>query len=426
MNYKEAIEYIHSNFWMGSKPGLSRTKDLLKRMGNPQNKLKFIHVAGTNGKGSFCAMMSSILIRAGLKVGTYTSPYILRFNERMQVNGRDIPDETLCELVEEIRPHVEAMEEKPTEFELITAIAMEFFRREKCNVVVLECGMGGRLDSTNVIKTPILSVITGIAKDHTAFLGDTLKKIAAEKAGIIKHGVPVLCCDENDEVRAVIEKKAKEKDAPLFFSDHKKLADEELSLQGTKFSYGDKKDLYIPLLGVFQPKNAANVLCSVELLKEAGLELSDEAIRVGLKESRWPARFELVRSKPIVLCDGAHNVEGVEAAVESAKRYFGEEKLHVVMGCMSDKEFRLMAERIVPLARDVFCLSPQSLRSLPSKELAEVFKELSLPAFAFKSTKAALAAALAAARQYGGAVICLGSLYMYEEIYHAINTLLPQ
>lgn len=426
MNYTEAIEYIHSNFWMGSKPGLSRTKDLLKRMGNPQNKLKFIHVAGTNGKGSFCAMMSSILIRAGLKVGTYTSPYILRFNERMQVNGQDIPDETLCELVEQIRTHVEEMEEKPTEFELITALAMEYFRREKCDVVVLECGMGGRLDSTNVIKTPLLSVITGIAMDHTAFLGDSLEKIAAEKAGIIKSGVPVLCCDEKEEVRAVIEKKAEEKNAPLSLSNHGALTVEDFSLQGTKFSFGDKKKLFIPLLGIFQPINAANVLCAIELLKEAGLNISDDAIRLGLKESRWPARFELIRSKPLILGDGAHNVEGIEAAVASVKHYFGDEKLHVVMGCMSDKDFRVMAEKIAPIASDVFCLSPQSLRSLPSKELAEVFKALSLPAFAFKSTKAAMAAALAASRQYGGAVICLGSLYMYEEIYQAINELLPR
>ena len=180
--YNEALNYIHSNFWQGSKPGLERTQKLLALLGNPEKRLRFIHVAGTNGKGSFCSMLSSILIKAGYRVGTYTSPYILRFNERMKINGIDIPDEKLAELTDRVRPLAEQMEEKPTEFELITAIAMSYFAEEQCDLIVLECGMGGRLDSTNVIDCPILSVITGIALDHTAFLGDTVEKIAAEKA----------------------------------------------------------------------------------------------------------------------------------------------------------------------------------------------------------------------------------------------------
>ena len=194
MNYNEALNYIHSNFWQGSKPGLERTQALLEKLGNPQSALRFIHVAGTNGKGSFCSMLSSVLIEAGYRVGTYTSPYILRFNERMKVGGKDIPDDTLARLTTKIQPIADSMTEKPTEFELITAIAMEYFKEEKCDVVVLECGMGGRLDSTNVIENPVLSVITGIALDHTAFLGDTVEKIAAEKAGIIKEGRPVVFC----------------------------------------------------------------------------------------------------------------------------------------------------------------------------------------------------------------------------------------
>ncbi len=191
MNYQETLQFIHKNFWQGSKPGLERTYALLEKMGNPHEKLKFIHVAGTNGKGSFCAMLSSILTESGLKVGTYTSPYIIRFNERMKINGRDIPDSTLAELTNYIRPLAESMEEKPTEFELITAIAMEYFKRESCDIVVLECGMGGRLDSTNVISSPVLSVITGISLDHTSFLGNSIQKIAFEKAGIIKKNTQV-------------------------------------------------------------------------------------------------------------------------------------------------------------------------------------------------------------------------------------------
>ena len=191
MNYAEALEYIHSVMWMGSRPGLSRTKRLLELLGNPEKGMKFVHVAGTNGKGSTCAMLDSVLRAAGYKVGLYTSPYIVRFNERMCINGEPISDSELAELTAIVKPLAESMEDKPTEFELITAIAFVYFKRHNCDIVVLEAGMGGRLDSTNIITTPILSVITGIALDHTQFLGDTVEKIAQEKAGIIKKNVPL-------------------------------------------------------------------------------------------------------------------------------------------------------------------------------------------------------------------------------------------
>ena len=192
MNYTEAIEYIHSVNWTFCKPGLERVTELCHALGDPQDSLKFIHVAGTNGKGSFCAMTDSILRNAGLKVGLFTSPYIVEFNERMRINSLNISDSELCELVETVKPIADKMTDKPTEFELITAIAFLYFARNDCDVVVLECGLGGRLDATNIIKTPILSVITGIALDHTSILGDTVQKIAGEKAGIIKKDVPVL------------------------------------------------------------------------------------------------------------------------------------------------------------------------------------------------------------------------------------------
>ncbi|MBR7165222.1 MAG: bifunctional folylpolyglutamate synthase/dihydrofolate synthase, partial [Clostridia bacterium] len=263
MTYQEALHYIHSNFWQGSKPGLSRTAALLDAMGNPQDQLRFVHVAGTNGKGSFCAMLSSILKASGLKVGTYTSPYILRFNERMRVDGEDIPDETLARLTEEIQPLAEAMDEKPTEFELITAIAMAYFKEENCDVVVLECGMGGRLDSTNVIKTPLLSVITGIALDHTAFLGNTVKEIAAEKAGITKNGIPMLYCGSDTEAKEVIEGKAREMAAPFHTVERSGLTVHSQSLEGTRFLWRTWNDLFLPLLGTYQTENVQNVLEAV-------------------------------------------------------------------------------------------------------------------------------------------------------------------
>ena len=295
MNYQEALKYIHNNFWQGSKPGLERTRNLLEQLGNPQHDLRFIHVAGTNGKGSFCSMLSSILFQAGYRVGTYTSPYILRFNERMKVNGIDIADDTLARLTESIRPIAEAMEEKPTEFELITAIAMQYFKEEKCQVVVLECGMGGRLDSTNVIENPILSVITGIALDHTAFLGDTIEKIAAEKAGIIKKSRPVLFCGKDKAAEKVISEKASTLSAPFYTVDRADLKILKAGLDGTLFTWNEYNEIFLPLLGTYQPENAQNVLSAIRLLKGEGFSISEEAIRSGMEQVKWPARYEVVQ-----------------------------------------------------------------------------------------------------------------------------------
>ena len=266
MTYEEALNYIHSNFWQGSKPGLERTQKLLEKLGNPEKKLRFIHVAGTNGKGSFCSMLTSILIEAGYHVGTYTSPYILRFNERMKVDGKDIPDDTLAALTKKIKPIADSMEEKPTEFELITAIAMEYFKEENCEIIVLECGMGGRLDSTNVIENPILSVITGIALDHTAFLGDTIEKIAAEKAGIIKNSRPILFCGKDESARTVIHEKAASLSAPFFTVDRTDYQIISANLEGTTFSWKEHENVFLPLLGTYQPENAQNVLMATKLL----------------------------------------------------------------------------------------------------------------------------------------------------------------
>ena len=210
MNYSEAIEYIHSVNWMFCNPGLERVRTLCHALGDPQDSLKFIHVAGTNGKGSFCSMLDSILRAEGYKVGLFTSPYVMEFGERMRVDGENISESELCDLVERVKPIADKMEDKPTEFELITALAFLYFAEKKCDFVVLECGLGGRLDATNVIKTPILSVITGIALDHTAILGDTEEKIAAEKAGIIKSGVPVLWCGAHKGAEQVISEKCAE------------------------------------------------------------------------------------------------------------------------------------------------------------------------------------------------------------------------
>ncbi len=421
MNYSEALEYIHSNFWMGSKPGLSRTQDLLARLGNPQDRLKFIHVAGTNGKGSFCAMLSSILTEAGYKTGTYTSPYILRFNERMKINGKDIPDETLARLTDEVRPIAETMEEKPTEFELITAVAMLYFAREGCEIVVLECGMGGRLDSTNIIKTPILSVITGIALDHTAFLGNTVAAIATEKAGIIKEGIPCLWCGDDADAKAVIENVAKLKNAPLYTVDRSRFVLHSATLDGTEFDYEAYSHLSLPLLGLYQRENAQNVLTSVGLLNSLGLSIPEKAVKEGLKKTAWPARFEKVSQKPLILCDGGHNPQGIESCVESVKFYFPHERILIVTGVMADKDYRYMAKRLAEVGKEVFCLTPENPRSLRGEDYAAVFEEMGISAKGYPSPHKALKAAYEKALNTGDAILCVGSLYMYGEIRAALT-----
>ena len=238
MNYEEALEYIHHVSWTGVKPGLSRTFELLDRMGNPQKQLKFVHIAGTNGKGSTAAMTASILEKSGYRTGLYTSPFIHRFNERMQVNGESITDEELAELTEWIRPMAETMEDSPTEFELITALAMEFFRRQVCDIVVLEVGMGGELDSTNVIDTPEMAVITAIGLDHTAELGDTLGKIASAKGGIIKACGDVVIYPQAEEAEIVLKQMAEEKYCHVFQPDFSAITPVSETLSGQTFDYG--------------------------------------------------------------------------------------------------------------------------------------------------------------------------------------------
>ncbi len=423
MTYDETLQYIHSNYWMGSKPGLSRTRALLQALGNPQDSLRFIHVAGTNGKGSFCAMLSQILTEGGYKIGLYTSPYILRFNERMKINGEDIEDDKLIRLVERIRPIAESLAEKPTEFELITALAMLYFEEERCDLVVLECGMGGRLDSTNVITTPILSVITGIAMDHTAFLGDTIEKIAEEKAGIIKKNVPILYCGGDDAER-VIRDKAKEVCAPYYRLDTLGQIILNEDLNGTCFSVSTGQTYHLPLLGKFQAKNALHVLNALPIIAQSGFLVSEKAITEGFGKVRWPARFEIVSQDPLILCDGAHNPEGVDSAIESVKRYFPGKKLCLVTGCMKDKDFSYMAKKMSEVVLAVFCFTPSNPRSLSAEELADTFRSHGVTASAHPSADSALKCAVETAQKNNCPILCLGSLYMYGEIRNALKIIL--
>lgn len=435
MTYTEALDYIHSVSWKGSRPGLSRITELCHRLGDPQNHLKFIHVAGTNGKGSTSVMLSQILTEAGLRVGLFTSPFILRFNERMKVNGEDIPDEKLAEITSLVRPHADAMEDAPTEFELITAIAFAYFKQAACDVVVLEVGMGGRLDSTNVIppESVWLSVITGIAMDHTAFLGDTPEAIAKEKAGIIKPGVPVLFggahppvgSDETTAVdyravAAVIRAQANALAAPYFETELSRMSDVSCNPTGATLSFGALKNLRISLPGVYQPYNAATVLTAVEILQKQGVPVTEAHIRNGLKNAFWPGRFEILSHTPLVISDGGHNPEGVDAAVAGIKAFFPGKRVYLLSGVMADKDFEVMVRRMCEVAERVFTVRPDNSRAMEADAYAEVFRREGVEAQGYPSVEAAVHAAMRACEEQTKPLLTLGSLYMYAEIKAAV------
>ncbi len=421
MNYDESLEYIHSISWCFCKPGLERIGELCAKLGDPQDRLKFIHVAGTNGKGSFCSMLTQILMSAGYKVGTYTSPYIRFFNERMQINGIPISDGELADITTYVRPFADSMSDSPTEFELITAVAFEYFSRNRCDVVVLEAGMGGRLDSTNIIKTPVLSVITGIALDHTAFLGDTHEKIAAEKAGIIKGGIPCIFGGTHEGACEVIRHKAAQLDSDFSVVDYSRLCVKGATLDGTDFDFSEWKNMHISLLGLYQPRNAAIVLTAVERFRSEGFDIPDFAVRDGLSKARWQARFEIIEDLPLTIFDGAHNPEGVTSAVESIKYYFGDKRVYVLTGVLKDKDYEYISAKISEVASRAFTMTPDNPRALEAAEYARCLSEHGVCAEPFDSLEAAYKSARSAALGDGVPLVCLGSLYTYAELIRLVK-----
>lgn len=421
MNYNEALEYIHSVEWMGSKPGLSRTETLLKKLGNPEKDMRFVHVAGTNGKGSTCSMLDSILRKAGYKVGLYTSPYIVRFNERMCIDGMPIDDDELAELVAIVKPFADSMEDKPTEFELITAIAFMYFKRHNCDIVVLEVGMGGRLDSTNVIDAPVVSVITGVAIDHTSVLGNTVAEIAKEKAGIIKRECPVVYGGRDDSAFAVISAKSEECGTAVVRTKLDTVCVKEMNVTGTVFDYDGINDIKLSLCGSYQPENASTVIETVRTLKRRGFEISDTALREGLANARWRARFELLSNEPVVVFDGSHNMQGVAAATDSVKRFFKGEKVIALMGVLADKEWESMTELICTFAERFVCITPNSPRALSSERLAEKVAELKMASYSAKSIDDGVAIAYSEAKRLNKPLVMLGSLYMYGDVVSALE-----
>ena len=426
MDYQGALTYIHSVSGHFCKPGLERIAALCDALGHPERDLRFIHVGGTNGKGSFCAMTESILRAAGYHTGLYTSPYIKEFNERMRVCGENISNDELVELTELVRPIAERMEDKPTEFELITAIAFLYFKRHNCDVVILEVGLGGRLDSTNIITSPLLSVVTGIDFDHTDLLGDTIEKIAAEKGGIIKSSCPVLYGGTDPAAYKTLSEIAAQKGSDFYTVDRQTLKINRFSTDGTNFDFGNLVSLDLPLLGSYQPRNAATVLTAIEILNSTGtLNVSESAIRKGLSSVVWHARFEKLHdSDPIIFFDGSHNPEGIAAATETIKAYFKDQKVTILTGVMRDKNYEVMIRSIGEIAHHVVTVTPSNPRSLPAEEYAEHFRAYRVEATSCTSVESGAKAAIAIAKEDNTPLVCLGSLYLYGELTDAIETAL--
>ncbi len=419
MNITEALSFIHKTVWLGSKPGLSRTEHLLSLLGNPHKKLKFVHVAGTNGKGSTSACIASILREAGYKTGLYTSPYINVFNERMQIDGEMISDGELCELCEYIKPFSDSMtDDPPTEFELITALAMEYFYRNGCDIVVLEVGMGGELDSTNVIDSPEAAVICAIDLDHTSFLGNTVEEVACAKAGIIKESTSVALYDCEKSVYDVFDSKCKEVGASLVTAGFDKIENIKSSLRFIEFDFGRYKNLKLGLVGSYQPKNASVAITAIELLREKGYKISDENIYNGLKNVSWAGRFEILGENPVFVLDGAHNPHGMKATVESLCEHFRDRKITFVVGAMADKDVKGMMSMLLPLADSFIAVKPDNPRAMKAEELAKLLSELGAKAQSCDTVAQGVKSALDRAGK-DGIVACLGSLYFSGEIRQA-------
>lgn len=418
MTYEEALSYIHSICWKGSKLGLDRTRELLGKLGDPQKELKFIHIAGTNGKGSTAAMLSSILEEAGYRVGLYTSPFIDRFNERMQVDHQPIPDDTLAELTALVRPYADGMADSPTEFELITALAMVWFAREKCDIVVLEVGMGGEFDATNAIPCPEVAVLTSIGLDHTAVLGPTVADIARTKSGIIKEGGDVVSYGHLPEADAEIEAACRRSHARLWPVDFDLLMSRSVTLEGRTFDYGPLKELKIPLLANYQPKNAAVAVTALSVLAHKGWHITEQHIRAGFAAVQWPGRFEVLGNHPVFLLDGSHNPQGIAATADSLRELFPEQKFVFLLSIMADKDVDTMLSTLAPLAQQCFTVAADNPRATPPAVLTEKLQELGCQAESCASIPEAVAAAQGAAG-YDGRVCALGTLYFSGDVRRA-------
>lgn len=415
MTGEDVAARVHAYAWTDRKPGLERTRALLAALGNPEKALKFVHITGSNGKGSTAAMLASVLAAAGYRTGLFTSPHLYRFNERFQVNGAPIPDAALDRLTERVLAAADTLPEHPTEFELMTAIGFLWFAEAGCDLVVVEVGLGGRLDSTNVIPTPEAAVITNIGLDHTIYLGDTVEKIAATKAGIIKRGCSAVLYPCAPSVQAAIESRCREVGAPVEVADFGKLRPVSDSLEGQVFDFGELHGLHLPLLGGHQLYNAAVALTVIETLRRRGWRIPQEAVAQGLAAVSWPGRFQVVRREPLVILDGGHNPQCMASLAGALKEYLHGREITVLTGVLADKDFREMYDAIAPLASRFVTVTPDNPRALAAEELSAFLERYGKPVTACATIAQGVQLAVAETPPEGAAVCC-GSLYLLGDV----------
>lgn len=409
MDYDQALKYIEGVSYLGVKPGLERISALLGRLGHPERKTRFVHVAGTNGKGSTSVMTASALSACGYKTGLYTSPHLARVNERMRLDGAEIPDGEFARVVSALASATEGLAEPCTEFELLTAAALLWFAEAGADIAVLEVGMGGRFDATNVIPRSECAVITNIGLDHTAVLGDTVEAIAAEKAGIFKGGRAV-SYEQPESVAAVLRSAAAKTGTELTFADFSKIEPLSDSVEGQRFRF-EGEEYSIRLLGAHQLKNAAVALTALDTLRRSGWDLPAEGVRKGLAAAVWPARFELVERAPLFVVDGGHNPQCVAATAEAIRRYMPGGHCVILMGVLADKNWSAMIDILADVAEGFVCAAPDSPRALPAADLGAELLRRGLHAEVCSSVPEAVEAAKALAGP-DGAVCSVGSLYM--------------
>ena len=429
MNYQESLDYLlkYADYERLPRSGivwdLKRVVSLLKRLGDPHKYARTVHIAGTKGKGSTSAMIASILTKAGYKTGFYSSPHLLSYTERIQVNGQPISEEDWAKLVEIIQPQVEAENAdgtygQLTTFELYTAMAFLHFKRVKADWQVMEVGLGGTLDSTNVVD-PTVCVITSISYDHMDVLGNTLGEIAGWKAGIVKQGVPVVTAPQKPEAMASIERVCKEKDARLI------KVGQDVTWKRLDFTTGgqsfrvkglqDTYDLYIPLVGEYQMENAANAVAAVEILTEKHAVIPVEAIKEGLAEVNWPGRLQILREKPWVVVDGAHNAYSIEQLGKALKTYFKPSAIKLILGFGNDKDIPGMIREAVKYADDIFLVASRHPKAVKGEVLAAQFEKLGKIPRVARSVKDALTMAIAEAEPND--IICAaGSIFVIAEV----------
>ncbi len=420
MTYSETIDYLLGIRLSGQILGLETMRQLLHLMGDPQRSLRFIHIAGTNGKGSVAAMTHSVLTAAGYKTGLYTSPHLVSFCERFQINGKPIPESDVVRLVEQLMPMLDKVAahpefRRPTFFETVTAIALRYFHEQKVDVVVWETGLGGRLDATNVV-TPLVSVITNIAFDHTQYLGDTLAQIATEKCGIIKSSVPVVTATAEPEAFEIIRRVAAGNHCRLTVVGREISAErigeteigQHLRLTGCQHDYGE---LSIPLLGGHQTVNCATTVAALEA---SGLEIGPGDVRRGLAVTRWPGRFQIVHQQPMVVLDGAHNAAAAERLATTVREHVMERHITLILGVLRDKNYAQMCRILAPLAGRILCVPVNSERTSDPSELAELCRVANPQANVTMWPR--VAEAYAHARASGGeAIVITGSLFLVGE-----------